>query len=129
MKPGVYDADIYDGVSQSGVVVVLNDNTVRAFDNRYLCYIGRYTSPNVLPGFVVKYDSNELLEVHYTPIAEYPPEGWFAFLGHRIDLPVVNITIQASWSEPLPTVDQAVRRFDKEQIESLIRQKSTKASS
>jgi hypothetical protein len=125
MKPGVYDADIdVDGVHQNAVVVILNDNTVRAFDDRFLCYIGKFIGPNELPGFAVKYDSNKLLEVSYMVISETPGEDWIAFLGKVNGAPEgpYNFIIQASWSEPLPSVGHAtVRRLDKEQIESITR--------
>jgi hypothetical protein len=125
MKPGVYDADIdVDGVHQSAIVVILNDNTVRAFDDRFLCYIGKFTGPNDLPGFAVKYDSNELLEVSYMVISETPGEDWIAFLGKVNGPPEgpYNFIIQASWSEALPSVGHTtVCRLEKDHIESITR--------
>jgi hypothetical protein len=125
MKPGVDDADLaVDDVHQNGVVAVLNDNTVRAFDDRFLYYIGKHTSPNERPGLAVKYDSNELLQVSYMLIAETPGEDWIAFLGQPDRALFITIIIQASWSEPLPSVGHAtVRPLDKDQIKSLFRER------
>ena len=107
------------------MLVVPNDHTVRGFDDRFLYYLGKPTSPNVRPGFVAKLDSDERLDVTFWIIGEDPiNEEWFNFIAKPDAPPFIEFFVQAFWSEPLPPVVPATGRpFDKEQIKSLIRER------